>query len=176
MNTSLVVTVMGPNTVGLVNRLAEIAAESGANWLRARMANLAGQFAGVFQLEVAKLGADALDAALHRLESTGLRVMTIHRDAPALATQADLHRMQLVCQDHPGIVRDTSRVLARLGVSIEDLATDCVSAAFSSERMFQAWAQLRLPEGLEIGSLREALEALANEMMVDLTFDDRRLH
>ena len=176
MNMSLVVTVMGPNTVGLVNRLAEIAAEFGANWLRARMANLAGQFAGVFQLEVAELSADALDAALHRLESTGLRVMTTHGDAPAFTTETDLHRMQLVCQDHPGIVRDTTLVLARHGVSIEDLVTDCVSTAFSSERMFQAWAQLRLPEGLEIGRLREALEALANEMMVDLTFDDRRLH
>ena len=176
MKTSLVITVMGPNTLGLVNRLAEIAADFGANWLRARMANLAGQFAGVFQLEVAEVSADALDAALHQLESTGLRVMTTRGETPAFATQTDLHRLQLVCQDHPGIVRDTSRVLARNGVSIEDLVTDCVSGAFSSERMFQATAQLRVPDKFEIARLREALEALANELMVDLTLDDRRIH
>ena len=175
MNTSLVVTVMGPNTLGLVNRLAEIAADFGANWLRARMANLAGQFAGVFQLEVAAASVDALDAALHRLESTGLRVMTTLGDPQAYASERELHRLQLVCQDHPGIVRDTSRVLAKNGVSIEDLITDCVSGAFSNERMFQASAQLRVPDTLEIVRLREALEALANELMVDLTLDDRRI-
>ena len=41
--------------------------------------------------------------------------------------------------------------------------------------MFQASAQLRVPDTLEIVRLREALEALANELMVDLTLDDRRI-
>ncbi|MDQ2917752.1 MAG: glycine cleavage system protein R [Pseudomonadota bacterium] len=176
MNTSLVVTVMGPNTLGVVQKLAEIAAEFDASWLRARMANLAGQFAGVFQVEVAVEKADALDAALHRRESTGLHVMTTRGDSQAVGAQTDLHRLELVCQDHPGIVRDTAGMLARNGVSIEDLTTDCVSGAFSGERMFQATAQLRVPENLEIARLREVLEALANELMVDLTLDDRRIH
>ena len=35
--------------------------------------------------------------------------------------------------------------------------------------MFRAKARLSVPEGLELGHLRQALERLAGEIMVDLT-------
>ena len=135
------------------------------------MANLAGQFAGVVQLEVAASNASSLDAALHSLEGKGLRVTTTLGDPPTRGTDTELHRLQFVCQDHPGIVRDTSRTLVRNGVSIEDLFTDRVSGGFSGEQMFHASAQLRVPVNLEIGQLREELETHANELIADLTFD-----
>ena len=38
--------------------------------------------------------------------------------------------------------------------------------------MFKARARLTLPDGLELEQLRRALEALANELMVDLSLED----
>ena len=46
-----------------------------------------------------------------------------------------------------------------------------VSASFSGERMFEAEARLRVPADVALPELREALEQLANELMVDLRLD-----
>jgi glycine cleavage system regulatory protein len=79
--------------------------------------------------------------------------------------------LDLVGADRPGIVRDLSRVLAGLGVSITELETERVAGSFSGEPMFKAKARLMLPDGLDERKLRVSIESLANEMMVDLDLD-----
>ena len=81
-------------------------------------------------------------------------------------------KLKLVGHDRPGIVRDISRVLADCGVSIEELHTEIVSGAMSGGNLFQVQALLQVPVGLATGELRRMLEALANELMVDIALDD----
>ncbi|NCF90353.1 MAG: glycine cleavage system protein R, partial [Verrucomicrobiaceae bacterium] len=50
---SVILTVIGADKPGLVERLATIVADHHGNWLESRMARLAGQFAGILQVEVA---------------------------------------------------------------------------------------------------------------------------
>ena len=71
-----------------------------------------------------------------------------------------------------GIVRDISAVLARHGVSIEVLETECESASMSGEPLFRARAELGVPAALSLELLRGDLEALANELMVDLALNE----
>jgi glycine cleavage system regulatory protein len=172
MNASLVLTVIGPDKPGLVNLLSQTAVAFGANWLESRMANLVGQFAGIVHLDVPEANADPLIAALGELESLGLRVLVTKSAGTSTDPATHLLHLELVGQDHPGIVRDISRVFALHGASIEDLSTDCVSGSFSGENLFRAKAQLRLPPGSATVELRHALEALANELMVDVTLDE----
>jgi glycine cleavage system regulatory protein len=80
-----------------------------------------------------------------------------------------LCKLELLGHDRLGIVRDISRVLAGLQVSIVDFETERSSGSFSGEAMFKARALVQLPLRLEVDSLRKALEALANELMVDLS-------
>jgi glycine cleavage system regulatory protein len=63
-------------------------------------------------------------------------------------------------------------VLAEHGINIEELETEVTSAAMSGEVLFRARARVRLPEGRSVGEIREILEALADNLMVDLAFDD----
>ena len=71
-----------------------------------------------------------------------------------------------------GIVRDISHVLARQGINIEELETSVAGAAMSGELLFRARARVCLPETRSVGEIREILEALADNLMVDLVFDD----
>jgi glycine cleavage system regulatory protein len=167
MLTSVVLTVIGPDRPGLVNALADKAATLGGNWLDARMAHLAGQFAGIVHLQVPQASADALIAGLRELESIGLGVDIVRSDAPSRPA-GTLLALELIGQDKPGIVRDVSATLAAHGVSIEELESEVVSAAMSGEQMFQARARLRVPESVSTHELQRVLEALANELMVDL--------
>ena len=169
--TSLILTVLGQDRPGLVEAISRVVADHGANWVESRMAHLAGQFAGILRVEIDGARADGLAAALRSLSESGLELV-IHPDATAVAESTDrrLVNLEVIGQDRPGIVREISRVLARLGVNVEELSTECVAAAETGHPVFRAEADLRLPPGVTEASLREALEAVAADLMVDIRF------
>lgn len=169
--TALTLTLIGRDRPGLVRALSERVAASGGNWLESRMARLAGQFAGILLVDLPEAEVEHLLADLRALEGEGLRA-TVERGLREEA--AAPHRsmtLELVGHDHPGIVRDIAEALAARGVNIEELTTRVVSASFSGERMFEAEARLRVPADLSPGELRDTLEVLANELMVDVRLD-----
>ncbi len=168
MITSLVVTVIGPDRPGIVSQISAKAQGFGANWAGSRMASLAGQFAGMVHFEVPPENADALAAALRALESPELRIVIEKSDGTAAPAGRRLVKVELVGHDRPGIVRDLSGALAQRGVSIEELHTEIVSGAMTAEHLFKVKAVLLVPKAVSNDDVRHALEALANEMMVDV--------
>jgi len=169
--TSLVLTILGQDRPGLVDSIAQAVAQHNGNWVESRMAHLAGQFAGILRVEVDADQAEALKTALGSLAEGGLQ-STIHADASeSVTTEKTVVQLSLVGQDHPGIVREISRVLATHGVNVEALQTECTRAANTGQSLFQAQAQLRLPEGISAETLRTALEQVASDMMVDISLE-----
>ena len=169
---SLAVTVVGPDRPGIVKLLAERAKGFGANWTASRMANLAGQFAGIVHLEVPAENADALSNALSALESTGLRVVIARSEPAAAPAGRRAVRLELAGPDRPGIVRDLSTSLAERGVSIEDLHTEVVDGAAGAGHVFRVRALLFVPNAITNEALERALDALATEMKVDLALGE----
>ena len=172
MTTSLVVTAVGADRPGIVNMLSDVARHFDANWAGSRMASLAGQFAGMVHFEVAVRNADALADALRKLEDQGLLIAIVRSDRGESADRRRIVRLELVGHDRPGIVRDLSGNLADRGVSIQELHTEVVSAAMSAEQLFKMKALLAVPDSVDDHALKEALEALANEMMIDIELSD----
>lgn len=169
MMTSLVMTVMGPDRPGLVKSISDRVSALDGSWLESRMANLAGQFAGIVHLQVPSANADALVASLQELETLGLQVL-VGRGRPADDSgPVHLLRLEIVGHDRAGIVRDISRCLSEQGVSIEALESERMCGSWSGECLFRATAQLRVPAERSPDSVRAALEGLANDLMVDLS-------
>jgi len=166
--TDLVLTLIGPDRPGLVESVAARVAAHGGNWLESRMAQLAGRFAGILRVEVPPESLAALRAALEELEAQGLRVVAQGGAAPS-AEGVRVMELQAVGQDHPGIVRDISQVLSRHGVNIEELTTDRLSAPMAGGQLFSARARLHVPAFLDADRLRQDLEMIANDLMVELT-------
>ena len=170
MRNTLVLTVLATDRTGLVELLAERIAAAGGNWEESRMARLAGQFAGILLVTCEAARCDELAAAIRTLDAAGLQVTirSASSDTSRVAPGARL-RLELTGADRPGIVRDVSRVLAERGVNVEELESEVSSAPMSAEPLFTARARLRVPPGLALGDLRSGLEALAGELMVDLS-------
>ncbi len=137
----LVLTLIGPARRGLVESVAARVASHGGNWLESGMARLAGQFAGILRVEVPVERLSDLRAALAELEAEGLRVVA-QGGAPPRVAGLRVLQLQAVGQDHPGIVRDISRVLKSHGVNIEELTTDRLSAPMAGGQLFSARARL----------------------------------
>jgi glycine cleavage system regulatory protein len=168
MDTHLVLAVIGRDRPGLVNAMSEVITAGGGNWLDTRMASFAGQFAGILHVSVPTAKADALIASLKSLDAQGLKFIVEKTSDTASGVTGQAMTLELVGADRPGIVRDLSRVLSAQRVSICELETERVAGSFSGEPMFKARARLQLPEGLSEATLRQSIESLANEMMVDL--------
>jgi glycine cleavage system regulatory protein len=173
MRNTLVLTVLAPDRTGLVELLAERIAAAGGNWEESRMARLAGQFAGILLVTCEAARSDALAAAVRELVSVGIQVTArpAARDVAPVEQRGNRVRIDLTGADRPGIIRDVSRVLAERGVNVEELESAIVSAPMSGEPMFTAHASLLIPRGLALSELRAGLEALAGQLMVDLTSD-----
>src|SRR5262245_20044856 len=105
MRVALVLTVIGEDRPGIVEHLSQIVAAADANWEESRMSRLAGKFAGILRISVDKARADQLAQSLGALESKGLRVVVEKSEAEAAARYHTLS-LELVGNDHPGIVRD----------------------------------------------------------------------
>ena len=169
---SLVVTVVGADRPGLVSLLSDRGRQHGASWEQSRMASLAGQFAGIVHFQVPAAAVAAMTRALRDLEAMGLNIQVVMGSGGAGLPQGQLLKLELVGQDRPGIVRDVSRAIAELGVSIQELTTEVTSAAMSGEHLFNAMALLQVPPNVAMSDVRRVLEGIANELMVDVQLHD----
>jgi len=162
-------TVIGPDRTGLVDSVAALVAEHGGNWLESRMSRLGGHFAGILRVEVPEEGEKKLVAALEGLASRGLTIV-VHPDQAASAPKAPrVSVLEIVGQDRPGIVSQISHALASFGVNVEELETECGSAAMSGETLFKARARLSIPESCDAAEIRQKLEKIAEDLIVEIS-------
>ncbi|WP_353951701.1 ACT domain-containing protein [Knoellia sp. S7-12] len=172
MTTTLVLTVIGDDRAGLVKALADVIEQGGGNWERSHLSELAGKFAGIVTVTAPDDRVDALRAALAPLE--GLLQVAVHdaravdEVAPPREARQEL-RIELLGNDHPGIVGAVSGVLAKHELSVAVLESVTRDAPMSGGRLFEAKALVTVPAGVDLDALQEDLEELATEIMVELT-------
>jgi glycine cleavage system regulatory protein len=164
---TLVLTVLGDDRPGLVSAISGAVNARGGNWQHSQLSQLAGKFAGIVVVTAPDAEAEAIMAELRTLEDQGLHVLVERTDEPE---EDDFVRfdLELVGADRPGIIAEISALLASRRVSIEDLVTEIVDAPMAGGRLFEARAVLVAPESASAQGLREALESLADRLMVDV--------
>ena len=167
--TTLVLTVVGDDRVGLVKALADVVSANGGNWERSHLAELAGTFAGVVVVTVPERQADQLRAALEPLDGLlNVAVRAAAREKEAAAPRRQV-RLELLGNDQPGIVAAVSGVLARHDVGVADLQTATREAPMAGGVLFEATAVLTAGSAASLEAVRADLEELATEIMVDLS-------
>ena len=174
MQVPIVMTVIGQDRPGLVELVASIVARHEGNWLESRMCRLGGEFAGILRIHVDSEKEPALLEELETLEAQGLTVVACSERKVPETRSGRLATLELVGQDRPGIVREISRVLASQGVNVEELTTECSSAPMSGEELFRAKARLQLPESCALADLRQELERIAGNLVVDVVIAELR--
>jgi glycine cleavage system regulatory protein len=164
---TLVLTALGDDRPGLVAAISGAINAHGGSWEQSHFSELVGKFAGIVVLSAPDAATDAVTADLLALEEPGLHVQVERIDAPA-DEDAVTFELELVGADRPGIISEISALLAAHRVSIEDLVTELVDAPMAGGKIFEARAVLVAPESASAEGLREALEALADRLMVDV--------
>jgi glycine cleavage system regulatory protein len=170
MSASAILTVVGSDRPGLTQAIADAVAAAGGNWLESHLASMGGMFVGSIHVEVAGSDLSQLEAKLGAIDPTGLRVTVMPVAPVARFGQSEGQELflDLVGQDRPGIVQEVTTALAALKVNISTFESSVESSSWSGERLFRATAELTLPPDVDEFQVREALEQLSGEIMVDL--------
>lgn len=163
--------VIGPDRPGLVELIASTIKAAGGNWLESRMCNLGGQFAGILRIAAAEGRRDELLAAVGELEAKGLSIVVKDASAETSGNCHEVATIEIVGNDRPGIVSQISNAFARRGVNVEELSTECRSAPMSGEAIFEAKARVCIPADCAMSDLRDDLELIATDLMVDVSFE-----
>jgi len=168
MSKALVLTLIGADRPGLVERVSQVIADHDGSWEQSRMARLAGHFAGILQVRVPDDRAADLSRALGALSSEGLAI-NVTDSEPAEGVEGEtLLDLELVGQDRPGIVKEIARAAASVGVNVLSLESHVSPAPMSGETLFTARARLQAPPSLAVDALRESLEKIAEDLMADI--------
>lgn len=159
---------IGDDRPGLTQSLADAIIEAEGNWLESHFAALGGKYVGSVLVDLPRQKLPLLEDAANRIDGSGFRISIVPAARSALAGQ--LLGFELVGKDRPGIVREVSTALAALGVSIHEFETTAEKGAMFGGTMFRAKARVLVPDGIAAHDVRNALENISGEIMVD--FED----
>ena len=165
----LILTAIGPDRVGLVEKISAFISRHGCNIEDSKMAVFCGEFAVIVLItgeggNLVKIGRDYREIETE----TGL---TISIKTPSTRSQPESflpYKLTASCMDHPGIVYQISAVLSAMGVNIESMETRTYAAPVSGTPIFQLEAALAVPTRTNVNSLRERFAQIQKEENIDI--------
>jgi glycine cleavage system transcriptional repressor len=165
----LILTAIGPDRVGLVEKISEFISRHGCNIEDSKMAVFCGEFAVIILITGDGAGLVKLARDSREIESeTGLSI-SIKTPLPRKSGEFSLpYKLTASCMDHPGIVYQISTVLRDLGINIESMETKTYSAPVSGTPLFQLEAALAVPAHANINRLRERFAEIQREQNIDI--------
>jgi glycine cleavage system transcriptional repressor len=165
----LILSAIGPDQMGLVEKISEFITRRGCNIEDSKMAVFCGEFAVILLISGERPNLSRVAFEYRDIESeTGLSVSV---KTPALKkTSASLlaYKLTASCLDHPGIVYQISGLLHTMGVNIESMETKTYSAPVSGTPLFQLEAELAVPARANIQEVRERLAELQREQNIEI--------
>lgn len=167
MSVDLVLTVLSRDRPGVVESVASTITTHSGNWIDSSMSRLGGEFAGILRVSIEEQSVDALIGALAALAEQGIEI-SVHRGRDTEPEGGRRVRLSLTGLDHPGIVLKVTQCLTRVGANIEELHTEVFAGSMGGEAMFSATADITLPDNVDTDAMRDALEEIAQDIMVEL--------
>ncbi|TCS42090.1 glycine cleavage system protein R [Reinekea marinisedimentorum] len=161
----VILTVLANDKPGIAESLAQKIEQYQGNWLESRMATMAGKFAGIIRIEIDEHKAPELQKGLQTLRDIGLSIQFELGETPE--EPVDVHSVEVVGNDRPGIIREVTEALTPIGVNVIDLQTEIEPASMSGGNLFKAKIKYTIKEGQPIQLVTEALEELSPDLMVD---------
>ncbi len=169
-----ILSAIGRDRPGLVAELTQLIFDADANLEDSRMSILGSDFAVILLCSSAKPQVDTqIAVGAKRLERDyGLTILLRGLEGeprpPVPAPGTRLFRIEAVGEDRAGIVTSLCGVLAAHGVNIADLSTRSRPGPGGSPD-YELRIAAEVPDNLDHRELREALEAEADRLVIDVS-------
>ncbi len=164
-----ILTAVGPDRIGLVEKISEFIAQRRCNIEDSKMAVFCGEFALIVLIsgageDLKKIG----DQYGQLAEQTGLNI-SLKTPAGKRTAEASLpYRLTASLMDHPGVVHKLSSILSRLAINIESMETKTYAAPVSGTPIFRLEAQIAVPTTININELKARFAEVEREENIDI--------
>jgi len=165
---SILISVLGDDKPGLLDSLSEIIVSNDGDWIESNMSTVEAKFAGILRVNVPPKNAKKLIKELTS-SKLGLQI-ACEETAPVRLSDYKSYNIELIGQNHVGIINKLSHVLSNdLKANVEGIKTEVINASMtSSEQLFKAQINLHLPMSIDERLIKDKLEQIADEMMVEI--------
>ena len=165
---SILISVLGDDKPGLLDSLSEIIVSNDGDWIESNMSTVEAKFAGILRVNVPPKNAKKLIKALTS-SKLGLQI-ACEETAPVRLSDYKSYNIELIGQNHVGIINKLSHVLSNdLKANVEGIKTEVINSSMtSSEQLFKAQINLHLPMSIDERLIKDKLEQIADEMMVEI--------
>ena len=133
------------------------------------MSHLAGQFAGIVQVELPELELAKFSLELGQIDDLNITIQEGHPTSSDIEPQ-DLLSISIVGNDRKGIIQEVTKALHSVDANIEQLGSQLESAPNTGQLLFRANVTALLPEHSSIEELTDAIENLGDDVMVDVEY------
>jgi glycine cleavage system transcriptional repressor len=170
MQTNFVLTLTGPDRIGIVDDVTGLLLERGGNVETSRMARLGGEFAVLMLVSMPTEQFSGLEKGLEGLTVEGYKVTT----SRVRRTYAEAHagwlpyRIEVQGADHEGIIHEVAHYLSERGISIESVDSESTPAPTSGVPLFAMTARVVVPPGMSGKGWEAGLEEIGGRMNLDV--------
>ncbi|WP_088329745.1 ACT domain-containing protein [Lacimicrobium sp. SS2-24] len=165
---SIIVSLLGKDKPGIVERIAKQVRLFEGNWLASNFAHMAGHFTGFVEIQLPQKKITPLLEQLDSMPELNIRLVE-GETSPAQAIRASL---EIMGNDKPGIVQEITSVLHQFNINILRFSSSCEAAPNWGGLLFKANIDIDYPEGFDIAPLSLALEQIANDLVVDIDWQE----
>jgi len=175
MHAHIVLTLTGPDRVGLVERVTGILLELGGNIAGSRMTRLGGEFAMLMLLSLPDGAVERVEPALASLRAEGYATTVVRTDQDGTRHAGWLpYEIEVAGADHEGIMHDIAAGLARSGITIETMETETAPAPDTGTPLFSMKARVLVPPHLGEADWTSTLAQAGEQANVDVTVSSAR--
>jgi glycine cleavage system transcriptional repressor len=168
MQNHLVITLAGPDRIGIVDRVTEIVLRYQGNIEESRMARLGGEFAMIMLISIPTENTAKLKEDLSDFEKDGFQILTRKTVADSEKFRGWLpYTVQVQGADHEGIINSMTHDFAARGINIESLTTGSFQAPMSGTCIFSMEAIVYLPPDFPVHEWKKEFMAIAESVNVD---------
>lgn len=166
-----ILTFIGDDEPGFVRSIAEVIAKGEGSWLKSRMSQLDGKFAGLARISVSD---DKLEPLKKALIDFSENKFSLNIEDVAESATADLKKylLSILGHDRPGIVHEVTTTLASHQINLLEMSSNVSPAAMTGTPMFSCEAIVEVATELDISAIDRQLTEIADELGVDIQFDE----
>jgi len=172
MENLLVITAVGGDRPGIVDKLSMAILECGCNINDSRMTVLGGEFALILLISGKWNALAKLENQLPGLgDSLNLTITSKRTEIAAQQPNLLSYSVDVVSIDHPGIVYKIANFFSNRNINIRELNTNSYAAAHTGTPMFTINMIINVPNDVRIASLREDFLDFCDELNMDAALE-----
>ncbi|MDH5518382.1 MAG: glycine cleavage system protein R [Gammaproteobacteria bacterium] len=172
MNKELVLSALGTDQPGLVDRISKHILNLNLNIEDSRMSILGGEFAIMLLLSGNEEILQSLIDSIPELEQEFSDLVFNSKYTERKARHSGLsYKVKIHALDHQGIVHHLARFFSARNINIEELSTSSYAAPHTGSKMFTVDLKLYIPEGTSLSQLRDAFIQHCDDLNLDASFE-----